>query len=119
MMLSGCSPTRESSGTAERSKRRSTTPAALSNWLQRSVHLAPFSGVFEPQSIRDGNLESITLESTAMAKSLKGRGFRFVGPTTSYAFMQAMGIVNDHLPGCAAGDEADIARAKFVRPLPV
>lgn len=81
--------------------------------------LGAFFWSFEPQSIRDGNLESITLESTAMAKSLKGRGFRFVGPTTSYAFMQAMGIVNDHLPGCAAGDEADIAWAKFVRPLPV
>jgi DNA-3-methyladenine glycosylase I len=41
-----------------------------------------------------------TPASTALAKDLKRRGFRFVGPTTAYAFMQAMGLVNDHLHGC-------------------
>jgi DNA-3-methyladenine glycosylase I len=41
-----------------------------------------------------------TPESTAMAKELKRRGFRFVGPTTAYALMQATGMVNDHLSGC-------------------
>jgi DNA-3-methyladenine glycosylase I len=41
-------------------------------------------------------------EATAMAKELKRRGFRFVGPTTAYAFMQSMGIVDDHLVGCAS-----------------
>lgn len=41
-----------------------------------------------------------TAESTAMSKDLKKRGWRFVGPTTLYAFMQAMGLVNDHLAGC-------------------
>jgi DNA-3-methyladenine glycosylase I len=41
-------------------------------------------------------------ESTAMARELKQRGFRFVGPTTAYALMQACGLVNDHLAGCAA-----------------
>jgi DNA-3-methyladenine glycosylase I len=46
-------------------------------------------------------LESITPESTAMAKELKRRGFVFVGPTTAYATMQAAGLVNDHLVGCA------------------
>jgi DNA-3-methyladenine glycosylase I len=40
-------------------------------------------------------------ESTAMAKALKSRGFRFVGPTTCYALMQAVGMVNDHLADCA------------------
>jgi DNA-3-methyladenine glycosylase I len=39
-----------------------------------------------------------------MAKELKRRGFRFVGPTTAYAFMQAAGLVNDHLAGCAFRD---------------
>jgi DNA-3-methyladenine glycosylase I len=39
-------------------------------------------------------------ESTAMSKDLKRRGWTFVGPTTVYAFMQAMGLVNDHLEGC-------------------
>jgi DNA-3-methyladenine glycosylase I len=41
-----------------------------------------------------------TPESKAMAKELKRRGFRFVGPTTAYALMQAAGLVNDHLDGC-------------------
>jgi len=46
------------------------------------------------------HLPPSTGESTAMAKELKRRGFRFVGPTTAYALMQAAGIVNDHLAGC-------------------
>jgi len=41
-----------------------------------------------------------TAESTALSKELKRRGWRFVGPTTAYAFMQAMGLVNDHVEGC-------------------
>ncbi len=43
---------------------------------------------------------SITEESKALSKDLKQRGFKFVGPTTAYAFMQAMGLVNDHVNGC-------------------
>jgi DNA-3-methyladenine glycosylase I len=43
---------------------------------------------------------AITDESKAMSKDLKRRGWRFVGPTTAYAFMQAMGLVNDHVEGC-------------------
>lgn len=43
---------------------------------------------------------SATAASTALARELKSRGFRFVGPTTAYAFMQAMGLVDDHLDGC-------------------
>jgi DNA-3-methyladenine glycosylase I len=49
-------------------------------------------------------LESATAESKAMAKELKRRGFVFVGPTTSHALMQAAGMVNDHLRGCAFRD---------------
>jgi DNA-3-methyladenine glycosylase I len=52
-----------------------------------------------PETFED--LESITAESTALAKELKKRGFVFVGPTTVYATMQAIGVVNDHLAGCA------------------
>jgi DNA-3-methyladenine glycosylase I len=48
------------------------------------------------------DIPAITPESTAMAKELKRRGFRFVGPTTAYALMQACGLVNDHLEGCVA-----------------
>jgi DNA-3-methyladenine glycosylase I len=51
-----------------------------------------------PRSLED--LPAITPESTALSKELKRRGFRFVGPTTAYAAMQACGIVNDHLAGC-------------------
>jgi DNA-3-methyladenine glycosylase I len=46
-------------------------------------------------------LAPVTAESTAMAKELKRRGFRFVGPTTAYSLMQAAGLVNDHLADCA------------------
>jgi len=45
---------------------------------------------------------ALTPESTAMAKALKAKGFRFIGPTTAYAHMQATGMVNDHLLGCVA-----------------
>ena len=48
-----------------------------------------------------GDVPAVTDESTAMAKELKRRGFRFVGPTTAYALMQATGMVNDHLADCA------------------
>ena len=52
-----------------------------------------------PETLED--LEPTTPESKALAKELKGRGFVFVGPTTAYASMQAAGLVNDHLKGCA------------------
>jgi len=55
-------------------------------------------------------------ESVALAKDLKKRGWSFVGPTTIYAFMQAMGLVNDHLHGCATRKIVDEARAAFVVP---
>jgi DNA-3-methyladenine glycosylase I len=47
-----------------------------------------------------GDIPAETAESKAMSKELKRRGFRFVGPTVSYAFMQAVGMVNDHVTGC-------------------
>jgi DNA-3-methyladenine glycosylase I len=55
-----------------------------------------------PAPERIADVPATTPESTAMAKELKRRGFRFVGPTTAYALMQACGLVNDHLAGCAA-----------------
>ena len=54
-----------------------------------------------------------TEESTALSKDLKRRGWTYVGPTTVYAFMQAMGLVNDHLEGCDARAQVADARAKF------
>ncbi|MEM9734849.1 MAG: DNA-3-methyladenine glycosylase I [Pseudomonadota bacterium] len=57
-----------------------------------------------------------TPHSTEMSKQLKKRGWSFVGPTTCYAFMQAMGIVNDHIEGCAFRQQVEDARASFIRP---
>jgi len=54
--------------------------------------------------------------SVALSKELKKRGWTFVGPTTAYAFMQAMGLVNDHVEGCSARERAERARARFRRP---
>ncbi len=54
--------------------------------------------------------------SVALSKDLKMRGFSFVGPTTCYAFMQAMGLVNDHLAGCTVRAQAQAVRAAFVPP---
>jgi DNA-3-methyladenine glycosylase I len=55
--------------------------------------------------------------SRALAKELKRRGWTFVGPTTVYAFMQAMGLVNDHLDGCAARERVETARTALARPV--
>lgn len=68
-----------------------------------------------PDRVRLAEL-AITAESTVLAKDLKRRGWRFVGPTTVYAFMQAMGLTNDHLRGCDARPTADAARQAFERP---
>ena len=54
--------------------------------------------------------------SIALSKDLKKRGWTFVGPTTMYAFMQAMGLVNDHIEGCASRAAALAARAAFNKP---
>ena len=59
---------------------------------------------------------AITPASIAMSKDLKKRGWSFVGPTTVYAFMQAMGLVNDHLAGCRARPLAEARRRELVRP---
>lgn len=58
-----------------------------------------------------------TAESTALSKDLKKRGWSFVGPTTVYAFMQSMGMVNDHLEGCCCREPVEEARENFVRPV--
>jgi DNA-3-methyladenine glycosylase I len=59
-----------------------------------------------------------TPESIALSKDLKARGWTFVGPTTVYAFMQAIGLVNDHLEGCVRRPAVENARAMLPRPKP-
>jgi DNA-3-methyladenine glycosylase I len=90
--------------------------------VQSEGSLARYVWTFEPEP-RVGTLDraglaerAVTVESTALAKDLKRRGWRFVGPTTVYAFMQAMGLVNDHLDGCDTRAEVARARARFERP---
>ena len=73
--------------------------AALERPLAELVwSFAPTGRRRAPRSPAD--LPAVTPESTALAKELKRNGFRFVGPTTAYATMQACGLVNDHLAGC-------------------
>jgi DNA-3-methyladenine glycosylase I len=71
-----------------------------------------------PRRVTHGALMQLTHtpESTALSKDLKRRGWTFVGPTTVYAFMQAMGLVNDHLEGCASRAVIERARTSFRRP---
>jgi DNA-3-methyladenine glycosylase I len=84
--------------------------------------LAAFIWRFEPDpasrpavfTMKD--IEPKTAESTALSKELRKRGWSFVGPTTVYAFMQAMGLVNDHLTGCDVRDAVEKDRAAFIRP---
>jgi DNA-3-methyladenine glycosylase I len=70
---------------------------------------------FEPAPLPP-SVAATTSESIALAKELKRRGFTFVGPTTVYAFMQAMGLVNDHDEACAVRDAVETDRERFVRP---
>lgn len=65
----------------------------------------------------DHLIPSITLTSQALSKDLKKRGWKFFGPTTAYAFMQAMGLVNDHVEGCASREVSETLRRKFKVPV--
>jgi DNA-3-methyladenine glycosylase I len=58
----------------------------------------------------------VSVESKALSKDLKKRGWKFVGPTTCYAFMQSMGLVNDHMQDCFCRSRAEAQRKDFVRP---
>jgi DNA-3-methyladenine glycosylase I len=83
--------------------------------------LAAYFWGFEPEPAKGQDRETFTvvsqtLESIALSKDLKKRGWSFVGPTTCYAFMQAMGLVNDHHPGCWCHREVETERAAFRRP---
>jgi len=70
----------------------------------------------DPDSIGPPQSQSTSPESIALSKDLKKRGWRFVGPTTVYAFLQSMGLINDHLEGCVTRVEVTRAREAFARP---
>ena len=86
--------------------------------------LAAYIWEWEPASVEPhiGNDEynapipSITETSQALSKDLKKRGWKFFGPTTAYAFMQAMGLVNDHIEGCASRKVVEKLRRDFKPP---
>ena len=71
-----------------------------------------------PAPVTMGRLPAVTPESTALAKDLKRRGFRFVGPTTAYAAMQASASSNDHLAGCHSHEGCEADRRSRVRRRP-
>ena len=61
---------------------------------------------------------SVNAAAQAMARDMKKRGWKFLGPTTLFAFLQAAGLLNDHAPGCAIRAQAQTARARFTKPVP-
>jgi DNA-3-methyladenine glycosylase I len=77
--------------------------------------LAAYVWRFEPTgaALAAARNASTSASSIAMSKDLKKRGWSFVGPTTVHAFMQAMGLINDHVEGCSIRDRAARARATF------
>lgn len=80
--------------------------------------LAAFFWRYEPapENLNSPQSVSTSVESVALSKELKKRGWKFVGPTTAYALMQAMGIVNDHHENCITRKKVEQARNDFVRP---
>lgn len=88
--------------------------------VEQEGSLAEFFWRYEPRNrplLRfQGDVPAITDQSTALSRELKRRGWTFVGPTTCYAFMQAMGLVNDHLRSCHAWTAVDQSRREFQRP---
>jgi len=86
--------------------------------VEREGSLAAFVWRYEPDAdmLAAPQTVSTSPESVALSKALKKLGWKFVGPTTVYAFMQAMGLVNDHVAGCAVRAEVERAREGFRRP---
>ncbi len=71
----------------------------------------------DPADLVEPQTQSTSPASIALSKALKKRGWKFVGPTTVYAFMQAMGLINDHATGCAMRAKAAAARTAFEKPV--
>lgn len=90
--------------------------------IEREGSLANFLWRFAPDPLRhrrpegraDFAARTQSPESRALARELKARGFRYLGPVTAYAFMQAMGLVNDHLAGCPTGEICTAARTTLL-----
>lgn len=86
--------------------------------VEQEGSLAAFIWRYEPgpASFVEPQSASTSAESISLSKDLKKMGWKFVGPTTVYAFMQAMGLINDHVEGCAIRARAERMRQSFKRP---
>jgi len=86
--------------------------------VKRDGSLAAFIWRYEPDKnmIAKPQTASTSKESVALSKDLKKLGWKFVGPTTVYAFMQAMGLINDHVEDCVFRAKVERARKNFRRP---
>ncbi|MGO4870460.1 MAG: DNA-3-methyladenine glycosylase I [Roseiarcus sp.] len=87
--------------------------------VKQEGSLAAYVWRFEPKTeeLAAPQTASTSAASIAMSKDLKKRGWTFVGPTTVYAFMQAMGLINDHVEGCIVHEQAARASARFQAPI--
>ena len=88
--------------------------------VSREGSLAAFFWSYEPgvADLAAPQTASISAVSVTISKELKKRGWKFVGPTTVYAFMQAMGLINDHVEACVVRERVTAVRAHFDRPIP-
>jgi len=86
--------------------------------IQREGSLAAFIWRYEPdeKTLAKPQTASTSPASIALSKDLKKQGWKFVGPTTVYAFMQAMGLINDHVEDCVIRADVEKARNGFIRP---
>jgi len=86
--------------------------------VKQEGSLAAFVWGYEPnvKQLAKPQTVSTSAESIALSKDLKKMGWKFVGPTTVYAFMQAMGLINDHVEGCVIREKVERARKRFKRP---
>ncbi|MDJ0951404.1 MAG: DNA-3-methyladenine glycosylase I [Alphaproteobacteria bacterium] len=86
--------------------------------VKQEGSLAAFLWRYEPKAeqLAKPQTASTSAASTALSKDLKKRGWKFVGPTTVYAFMQAMGLINDHVEDCVIRAKVERARKSFTRP---
>lgn len=86
--------------------------------VQSEGSLAAYFWRFEPdaEQLAQPQTASTSAASIVLSKDLKKRGWKFVGPTTVYAFMQAMGLINDHAEGCVIRGRVARARQQFKRP---
>lgn len=89
--------------------------------VAREGSLAAFFWSYEPDAAECAapQTASTSAASIALSKELKKRGWKFVGPTTVYAFMQAMGLINDHVEACVVRERVTAARASFEIPIPI